>query len=337
MTPNRELLKTLSRRSVLAILASAPLCAADAGDSGPVRVDEIQKLVPSLSEASCRQIQAVVNAPAFLGRLPDSDVRSIISREKRTLDELMIDLLPVARLFSRPPISHFRVGVVLLADSGSLYLGANIEVPSNVLGFSVHGEQSASANAFMNGETGIKALAGSSAPCGHCRQFLYELTGAGDLRVVIKGGPGTQLSALLPFPFGPRDLGLNDTPFSNKPYSFTVVSPADRLAALAIAAAKRSYAPYSKSPSGVAVMTRSNRVYSGSYLENAAFNPSLSPLQVAMTGIAMGRSSFEEITGVTLFELEGAPISQVNACKGTLAAIAPRASVRVIRGKMRTS
>src|SRR5206468_5952186 len=53
----------------------------------------------------------------------------------------------------------------------------------------------------------------------------------------------------------------------------------------ALDAARKAYAPYSKSPSGVAIRSASGRTYRGSYIENVAFNPSLSPLQVALTGL----------------------------------------------------
>ena len=50
----------------------------------------------------------------------------------------------------------------------------------------------------------------------------------------------------------------------------------------AIAAANRSHMPYSKSPSGVALECKDGRIFSGSYAENAAFNPTLPPLQGAL-------------------------------------------------------
>ncbi|XNM78622.1 hypothetical protein ACLK19_14305 [Escherichia coli] len=50
----------------------------------------------------------------------------------------------------------------------------------------------------------------------------------------------------------------------------------------AIAAADRSHMPYSKSPSGVALECKDGRIFSGSYAENAAFNPTLPPLQGAL-------------------------------------------------------
>ena len=50
----------------------------------------------------------------------------------------------------------------------------------------------------------------------------------------------------------------------------------------AAAQARASYAPYSQCPAGLAVITANQDVYAGPYIESAAFNPSLSPLQAAI-------------------------------------------------------
>ena len=48
----------------------------------------------------------------------------------------------------------------------------------------------------------------------------------------------------------------------------------------ALKQAKLSYAPYSGCPAGLAIVTEDGHVYGGAYLESAAYNPSLPPLQV---------------------------------------------------------
>ena len=50
----------------------------------------------------------------------------------------------------------------------------------------------------------------------------------------------------------------------------------------ASAQATASYAPYSRCPAGLALITASQDVYAGPYVESAAYNPSLSPLQSAI-------------------------------------------------------
>jgi len=263
------------------------------------------------------------------GRLEATQVLEICAQERVTAEELAVQLLPLARMLARPLISKYPVGAVVLGASGALYLGANIEIPGNVLGMTVHAEQAAACNACMSGDTGIAAIAVSAAPCGHCRQFLHEFADGRDIRILEKNRPPILLSSLLPHPFGPKDLGRSDGPFTRTPYVMTLDAP-DELATAALDAAKRSYAPYSGSPAGVAVKTRSGRIYQGTYLENAAFNPSLSPLQVALVRIAAAGEAFADIVIVKLVELKNAAISQRGATRAVLEAISPNASLEVL-------
>jgi len=120
----------------------------------------------------------------------------------------MLDLIAEAKRFAIPPISNFFVGAVARGTSGKIYLGANFEFPGEALSFCVHAEQAAVVQAMAGGETGIDMIAVSAAPCGYCRQFLYELTTASTLRVQIPGREPALLSELLPAAFGPSDLGV---------------------------------------------------------------------------------------------------------------------------------
>jgi cytidine deaminase len=95
-------------------------------------------------------------------------------------------------------------------------------------------------------------------------------------------------------------------------------------------AAANAYAPYSHSPSGVAIRSRRGNVYRGSYIENAAFNPSLPPLQVALVAMAIANEDFSEIAEVVLAEAVNNSISQLSATRSLLGAIAPRAEFRLL-------
>ncbi|HEX6905020.1 MAG TPA: cytidine deaminase, partial [Terriglobales bacterium] len=95
------------------------------------------------------------------------------------------------------------------------------------------------------------------------------------------------------------------------------------LIAAALEAARRAYAPYSTSPSGVAIRSSQGRIYRGSYIENVAFNPSLSPLQIALTQMIAAGEQYSAISEVTLVEVEGAKISQKAVTETVLGAIAP--------------
>lgn len=69
----------------------------------------------------------------------------------------------------------------------------------------------------------------------------------------------------------------------------------------ALRQAVQSYAPYSHCPSGLAIVTAGGAIYSGPYLESAAFNPSLGPLQAAVIDAVIdGIAYYTEVGGVSL-------------------------------------
>lgn len=239
----------------------------------------------------------------------------------------MLELLSQAASYARPALTNFRVGAVVRGTSGALYLGANFEFRGASLSQTVHAEQAALSNAFMHDEPGIEAIAVTKPPCGHCRQFLYEFSEGRDIEILLPGQPAMTLSALLPHPFGPRDLDVAKGPLSRDKIAIQSV---ESVAQAARYAAANAYAPYSNSPSGVAIRSRQGNVYRGSYIENAAFNPSLPPLQVALVAMAMANEEFGEIAEVVLAEAANNSISQLNATKSLVAAIAPRAEFRLL-------
>jgi cytidine deaminase len=239
----------------------------------------------------------------------------------------MLELLPRAQFFARPALTKFRVGAVVRGASGAIYMGANIEFAGASLGQTVHAEQAALANAFMHDESGIEAIAVSAPPCGHCRQFLYEFAEGRDIEILFTDQPALALSALLPRPFGPAELNVTQGPLSRTRIATENV---ESVAQAARYAAANSYAPYTNSPSGVAIRSRGGSVYRGSYIENAAFNPSLPPLQTALVGMAMANEDFSDIAEVVLAEASNNSISQLSATKSLLAVIAPRAEFRLL-------
>jgi cytidine deaminase len=238
-----------------------------------------------------------------------------------SIDDVMTELLPAARALAVAPISGFSVGAVAAGPSGALYLGANLEFAGAALGASVHAEQSAVANAWAHDETGVFALAVTEAPCGHCRQFLNELVTADRLRVVIQGRPATTLRELLPADFGPGALGVSGGLMQPERHGL-LIPPDDPLVPVAWAAADSSYAPYSKAYAGVALRLADGSARAGRYAENAAFNPSLPPLQAALAGLAIAAIPFSEIRRAVLVEAPG-PSSQRAATEALLAVAAP--------------
>jgi len=60
-------------------------------------------------------------------------------------------------------------------------------------------------------------------------------------------------------------------------------------------------------PTGVALRLKDGSTYRGSYIENAAYNPSLPPLQSALTGLVGDERQWTEIEACVLVERSTAP------------------------------
>jgi len=311
--------------------------------------DALADILPSFTAESRGKLRTILSSPGFTGQLPARAVHDLLASEQKSVTALMLALLPLARTFSHPPISNYHVGAVAQGMSGGLYLGFNIEFPGHALGFAVHGEQSALSSAYMHSEAGVSAIAVTAAPCGHCRQFMNELSPDGQIEIFVDQAAPTKLSALLPLAFGPRDLGHKDGAFPVKRTNFisATLTPAqlaanaprplaDLLFQSALDAASTSYAPYTESFSGAAIATRSGRIYKGSYIENVAFNPSLSPLQTALVQLISAGEDYAAISRVALAETKGAKISQKTATEAVLSAIAPSVRVELLTAEVKS-
>ncbi len=248
-------------------------------------------------------VQAPLAFMANGGRMQDEEVESFM-RERIT----------AIKGRALPLISGYQVGAAVQGKTGRMYFGVNLEFRGVPLSQTVHAEQFAIAHARAQGEVGLRRLMVTAFPCGHCRQFMAEL--GGDLSV----GEHT-LSELLPHAFGPKDLGLEATLMDHE--SDEVEPPT--LQEMADTALLESYAPYSKAPSGVVLSLKDGTLLRGSYLENAAFNPSLPPLQAALIELVAAGRNYEEIAEVLLVEHEEAPISQEMMTREIMRQIAPEA------------
>ena len=109
------------------------------------------------------------------------------------------------------PYSNYPVGAALLAESGQIYLGVNVE--NAAYPTSICAERTAVFKAVSEGERQFKAIAVVTAnggtPCGACRQVLSEF-GLG-IQVLIADDKGRlvsemSLAELLPGAFRPDDL-----------------------------------------------------------------------------------------------------------------------------------
>ena len=277
--------------------------------------------------------------PPFLS---PADVRARAAERTLSVEELALDLLPWAQSYARPHISNFPVGAIALGRSGALYAGANIEFAGESLSWSVHAEQAAVYNAWVHGEAGVTLIASTATPCGFCRQFLNELRDARDLRVCVRGGGRATLAELLPAAFGPNDLGSGSRLMETAPRSLNMVPPdtgCNPVSVAAMAAARAAYAPYSGTYAGVGLRTADGTIVEGRYAENAAFNPTLSPMQGAMIMLALAGRFEAVIEEASLVEAAERGIrspdrfaaSQRASTKAILSSIAPRASLVYIR------
>ncbi|RDX88606.1 Cytidine deaminase 1, partial [Mucuna pruriens] len=283
-----------------------------------------------------------MDPPKFV--IQASEAQSMAESAALTLPELLPTLVSGAQPLARPPISNYRVAAVGLGSSGRIFVGVNLEFPGLPLHHSVHAEQFLITNLFLNAEPHLLSFAVSAAPCGHCRQFLQELSGAADIQVLVTSErPSPQFTALsqfLPHRFGPHDLLPNDSPLLLEPrHNGLTLRQAQednlngvsnghvanqKLKIAALEAANKSHAPYTGSPSGVALLDCHGHVYKGSYVESAAFNPSLGPLQAALVAfVSADAGAYHQIVAAALVEKDGASVKQEHTTRLLLHSISP--------------
>lgn len=247
-----------------------------------------------------------------------------------SVPQLMMELIPIARSYNEyVPISDYRVGSCAMGKSGDLYLGMNLEFRHQYIAQTIHSEQFATTNAITHHEGGVLALAVSAEPCGHCRQFLNEIQGGKDIVIFLPGKPTVNLADLLPSDFGPAQLGIDAGLMASHCAPVHMDKVKGELVELALAAANNSYCPYSHSPAGVAIRMASGRTFQGWYAENAAFNPSVPPVQMAVIAAIAGGEKPGDIVELALVEKSNACVSQEGATKCMLQTVAPDASCSI--------
>ncbi|HEY3119103.1 MAG TPA: cytidine deaminase [Vicinamibacteria bacterium] len=117
-----------------------------------------------------------------------------------------------ARESAYAPFSRFKVGAAVRLAGGKVITGCNVESAS--YGLTMCAERVAVFKAVSEGLTRFEAVAvvadspRLTAPCGACRQVLWELCGDVPLRIEdLRGRARTvKMSELLPLPFDARNL-----------------------------------------------------------------------------------------------------------------------------------
>ena len=151
--------------------------------------------------ASCKDSSQKINKSRMSG---SNDLTKIYIR--------LIDSATKVRNNAYAPYSKFLAGSAVLAESGVIYTGCNVENAS--YGLTNCAERTAIFKAISAGEKKIKAIAIVSdvpdfdAPCGACRQVIYEF--GKDTDVIMANLSGKykieKISRLLPYAFGPESL-----------------------------------------------------------------------------------------------------------------------------------
>lgn len=281
-----------------------------------------------LAKPAIERLTRLMTTDSFAGVITAAEVQYLLEETGFTLPQLMLALCSFAALYSVAPISNFHVGAITCGSSGNLYYGANMEFPNQPLSFCTHAEQSATVNAWMYGELGLASIAVNQAPCGYCRQFLYETVSASTLQVILSKDT-MLLTTLLPDAFGPQDLGVQGALLTQYAHGLSLVTPTQDPGILAaLAAANSAYAPYTSSFAGVALVTP-NGIYAAPVAENAAYNPSMSPLEGALSQLNLSGNPYSSITEVALVEVEDAEVSQVNVTQAVAATVTD-APVKVV-------
>ncbi|MDA5488250.1 cytidine deaminase [Yersinia kristensenii] len=265
-------------------------------------------------------LEPILSANDFPAMLTAEQVETVKSISGLDDDALAFALLPLAAACALTPISHFKVGAIAWGTSGNLYFGANMEFSGTPLQQTIHAEQCAVTHAWLRNEASLVSITVNYTPCGHCRQFMNELNSGTGLHIHLPGRPASTLGQYLPDSFGPKDLDITTLLMDPVNHQYKVADT-DALTQAALDGANHSHAPYSLSHSGVALETADGNIYAGRYAENAAFNPSLPPLQAALILTNLSGKDCGAVRRAVLVEGRQPMLTQWDATQATLAAL----------------
>jgi cytidine deaminase len=142
--------------------------------------------------------------------------------------QTLIKAARAAAVNAHAPYSGFAVGAAVLLEGGEIITGCNFENASYGLTLCAETVALATVNtqgrlrdvreiAVIGGKRGGGFITGADpvTPCGRCRQVINEAAGLSGYDVLVHCGAAEggavnsyKLSELLPFAFGPGDLGV---------------------------------------------------------------------------------------------------------------------------------
>jgi cytidine deaminase len=261
-------------------------------------------------------------------------------------------LIEAVKAFALPQVSGYRVGEVGIGESGKAYLGVNVEIKAGDYSDTIHGEQFLVSLARKKGEAGLRQLVVSAEPCGHCRQFLMEGGQVGleiihlvkqaqaeasfSKMIASKQWNRTTLGELLPGPFTlatPENNVFNAKPLKIEAREARL----SKLAKQALEAARTSYTPWSENTwAGIALELKDGSVYTGSVIENTAYNPTLPPFQDAIVGMVADHQKLSDIQKVVLVEPVAPNFSYAQRTRTALKSLAPHTTFQVIKAEKKS-
>lgn len=110
------------------------------------------------------------------------------------------------------PYSKFPVGVAALVNDGRIVTGCNVENASYGLGLCAEcglvSSLISSGGGRLVAAVCVDGQGNYLAPCGRCRQLLFE-HGGPQMQLMTDTGI-QEMSAILPWAFGPEDLDRNE-------------------------------------------------------------------------------------------------------------------------------
>jgi cytidine deaminase len=135
-----------------------------------------------------------------------------VKRTRPTGTADLVRLAREARERAHAPFSRFKVGAALRTREGEIVTGCNVENAS--YGLTMCAERVAVFKAVSEGLREFDAIAvvadapRPTAPCGACRQILWEFCGDIAVHMVDLSGRkrSLRMSELLPLPFDRRNL-----------------------------------------------------------------------------------------------------------------------------------
>lgn len=300
-----------------------------------IRSPDDPEQIPNLTEALQNTprlvsmfIRARLRAGGWMGTvglMPD-EVAEIEDTLKTNRNDTMLALLNVAATLAQG-VEHERNSCAVVESlAGGLYVGAPVLWKAQGIKFSMHAVQVAMMNAWQSGDNQIKRILVDSPLCPCCRQFVRENWAWKGMKIMQRPRHGLakkDATLMLEAPLSVdmlRDEGIK-TRLMGEPKRAIPIPKADNneLVLAAVEAASLSYAPYSSNFSGVAIRSKRGTIHAGRYAETVETLAGISPIEAAISHLAMCGGQLTDVAEIVLVEVKGTTSQFPNANRIALA------------------